>query len=82
MVLFFCCDRVRHSSYSSDKLDRVEPNNDITESESPSWSNSNSPAIAKGNMHCEIVIPALHTAEKPTLAKSKSDTSVNQLHCE
>lgn len=40
------------------------------------------PPTGKPSVYCEIVIPAIHTSDRPALAKSKSETSVNRLHCE
>jgi hypothetical protein len=83
---FYLCSR--HASYSDDKLDRIlcayEPNMEsmATGEESPRSPSITPPPISKAGVYCEIVIPALHTSDRPILAKSRSDSSVNRLHRE
>ena len=56
------------------------PNNDNQQLPPAPLSPTDCATPTKAGVYCEIVIPSLHTKERPTLAKSKSDSSVSNIN--
>ena len=71
--------RLRHASLSATNmlagmdLDKVEPQRPVSPPASP-------PPAYKPSVYCEIVIPGIHTSDRPVLAKSRSEDQLNCMY--